>query len=113
MCKAARLAMLLLATLLAPAHAEDLQDPTRPSTLDATPEQAQAAQSLVLTAIRIAPTQLSALINNRTLRVGDSIGDARVLAIGASGVRLRRGADEFTLQLLPLKVKQAHRAAGR
>lgn len=108
----------ILAALLcvrAPVQANELQDPTRPSYISVgdSPDQAQAAPSLVLNAIRLSPGQRSAMINNRTVKVGEQVGAARVVAIDRGGVRLQRGTEQLTLQLLPIKVKQAHTGARR
>ncbi len=111
---------LLIAAMLASLshlHAEELQDPTRPSFLNhdsgTTAGESKAAPSLVLTAIRLSPTRRSAMINDHSIKVGERIGDARVVAIDRDGVRLQRGTEQFTLQLLPIKVKQARKAARR
>ncbi len=112
---------LLLAALLAGlqvVHADELRDPTRPAFLDAVaagvaPGDAKTAPSLILTAIRLSPSRRSAMINDRTVKVGERIGDARVVAIDRDGVRLQRGTEQFMLHLLPIKVKQAHKAARR
>lgn len=108
------LALMIAATL----DAGELQDPTRPSFLGAGTDAAAAGgakptPSLVLNAIRLSPTRRSAMINDRSVTVGERIGDARVVAIDRDGVRLQRGAEQFTLQLLPIKVKQAPKAARR
>lgn len=114
---------LMIAALLAslpPLHADALQDPTRPSFLSAGSEAAgtgtgatKTAPSLILNAIRLSPTRRSAMINDRSVKVGERIGDARVVAIDRDGVRLQRGTEQFTLHLLPIKVKQAPKAARR
>ncbi len=67
----------------------------------------------MLNAIRLSPTQRSAMINDHSVKVGEHIGDVRVIAITRDGIRLQRGTEQFTLQLLPIKVKQAHKAARR
>ena len=107
------LAALLLAS--APLHADELQDPTRPSyaNIDGSPDDPKAAPALLLNAIRLSPGQRSAMINNRTVKVGEQVGDARVVAIDQTGVQLQRGTEQFTLQLLPNKVKQAHKGVRR
>jgi hypothetical protein len=108
--------IMLLACTGGALAAEQLQDPTRPSVLTdagnartATP----LATDFVLNALWIAPTERSALINNRRVTVGDSIGTARVLDIRRDGVVLLRGNEQLTLRVLPMKVKQAHRAAAK
>lgn len=107
---------LLIVALLAglpSVYADTLQDPTRPSFLDAAAPTAETAPSLVLNAIHLSPTQRRAMINNRSVRVGDYLGAVRVVAIARDGVRLQRGTEQFTLQLLPIQVKQASKAARR
>ena len=108
----------LALTIAATLNAGELQDPTRPSFLGAglgavTADETKAAPSLVLTAIRLSPTRRSAMINDRSIKVGERIGDARVVAIDRDGVRLQRGTEQVTLRLLPIKVKQAATAARR
>jgi len=106
------LALMIAATL----DAGELQDPTRPSFLspgadDVAAGDTKTAPSLVLNAIRLSPTRRSAMVNDRSVKVGEHIGDARVVAIDRDGVRLQRGTEQFTLHLLPIKVKQAPKAA--
>lgn len=95
---------------------EQLQDPTRPSgfvAADAAHAGVPKAPDFVLNALWIAPGKRSALINNRRVTVGDSIDTARVLDIRRDGVVLLRGNERLTLHVLPMKVKQAHRAAAK
>lgn len=95
---------------------EQLQDPTRPSgfvATDAGHASTPKTPDLVLNALWIAPGERSALINNRRVTVGDSIGAARVLDIRRDAVVLLRGNEQLTLRVLPMKVKQAHRAAAK
>ncbi len=106
-----------LYTGFASVRAAELQDPTRPAYLDAgrgpSGNEGKGSSGLVLNAIRLSPTQRSAMINDRSVKVGASVGTARVVAIDRDGVRLQRGTERFTLQLLPIEVKQAHKAARR
>lgn len=95
---------------------EQLQDPTRPSGFVATPSaRADTPQrpEFVLNALWIAPGRRSALINNRRVTVGDSVGTAHVLDIRRDAVVLLRGNERLTLRVLPMKIKQAHRAAAK
>lgn len=98
---AARLsaAACLLAAL--PALAQ-LADPTRPPT--ASPETMSspaAAPAARLQSVLIAPGRKVAVIDGRTVKLGERIGDARVVAISPAQVTLQKGAERQTLQLHP------------
>nr|WP_314607296.1 MSHA biogenesis protein MshK [uncultured Janthinobacterium sp.] len=109
--RAGRCAFLACA-LLAPAPgvlAQALADPTRPP--DAAPVQGSAASAGVAR-----PQLQSVLISNqpggrrlvvidgRSVRAGDKLGGAVVVAIGETSVTLRRGKTLETLRLYPKTV---------
>ncbi|WP_421683792.1 Type II secretory pathway component [Stutzerimonas urumqiensis] len=81
---------LLLGVLAMPALA---LDPTRPPVAlqpSAPQDAAQPAAPLRLQAIFHTQPAASAVINGQTLRVGDRLGDVRVLAIDAGSVLIER-----------------------
>ena len=86
-----------------------LEDPTRPPayTAVASPADASGEPALVLTSTLISPGRRQAVINGRTVRAGQRIGDARVLAIAPDHVRMQRGDEIFTLDLLSVAVKKS------
>lgn len=96
-----------------PHAAEPLADPTRPPAaahLDAAPAAPAADGTLVLRAILHADDRRIAVINDRRVRVSESIGDARVLAIEIDRVRLRRGDELIELELVSPAFKNARLA---
>lgn len=105
-----------LAAVLASASlhaAEPLPDPTRPpasARVDARPAAPVRDEALVLHAIFHADDRRIAVINGRRVRVAESIGDARVLAIEIDRVRLRRGDEIVELELVSPAFKNARLA---
>lgn len=101
---------LLLALLLPPAHAQGLVDPTRP------PDAPSAGSEPGAIAARAVPQLQSvlvassgrrvAVIDGRTVRVGDRVGEASVESIGGTIVTLRRGKTLETIRLYPQAVEQ-------
>jgi len=85
------------------ANAASLPDPTRPPQRFVAPTAAGpvAEDSWRLGSILIAPQRRVAVINGRSLSVGNQVSGAKVLAIEPGRVRLRRGSKEFVLELLP------------
>jgi len=70
---------------------EILPDPTRPVGYNEMVTVQEVPGQLVewkLTAIRISGAERSAIVNNKLVRVGEIIGSAKVLEIGADGVTL-------------------------
>jgi hypothetical protein len=80
--------------LAALALAGEVPDPTRPSLptpvseADASEGEAREAAPLVLQSTLVSPRQQSAIINGQRYRVGDTVGEARLEAIGTGWVRL-------------------------
>ena len=96
---------LLVALLSAPASAQGLLDPTRP------PDAPLPGNDAGVIAERAVPQLQSvlvassgrrvAVIDGRTVRVGDQIGGASVDGIGETTVTLRRGKTLETIRLYP------------
>lgn len=80
-----------------------IPDPTRPAAgaVVATTGEAESAPTatLVLQSTLVSPGQRSAIINGRRYRQGDTVGDARIAAIGAGWVRLESPAGSTELRL--------------
>lgn len=87
--------------------AEQLQDPMRPPGVSAAGirNAAGSARNYTLSSTFIARSHKSAIINGRHVQVGDMVGNARIVEILPTEVRLRRGGHTTTLHLLPISVK--------
>ena len=83
--------------------AEALPDPTRPPVLLVAPEDAKVAApaSPVLQSVLISPVRRVATINGQIVKIGDKIGDARVVRVAESEVVLQNGKDVQVLKLFP------------
>lgn len=93
--------MLALGLLAASgALAQGLQDPTRPPSaspsLQTTREEPSRLQSVL-----ISPGRKLAVIDGRTVMLGERVGDATVIAIAPARVILQRGGAYQTLELHP------------
>lgn len=93
--------LLALALALAATAAAAVPDPTRPAVFPrpSLAQGAPVAAALVLQSTIVSPTQRSAIINGRRYRIGDSVGDARLEAIGPGWVRLATPAGRSELRL--------------
>jgi MSHA biogenesis protein MshK len=110
-------ALCALAALLAgssasqAAFAQALGDPMRPpatpgpSPAEGSKESASAAARLQ--SVLISPGRRVAVIDGRVVRLGERIGDARLVAISESQVVLRRPSGRETLKLNPIVEKTA------
>lgn len=114
------LATVLLGALLGASGeggAQMLADPTRPPEAVTAPHQGGAAQpgaaGPVLQSILISPTRREAIVDGRTVRVGDRIGDARVTGIAEGRLTLRTGGATQTLSLYPELRKQPNSDRSR
>lgn len=87
-----------------------LMDPMRPPS--AAPDNGSKgtkhakASGFQLSAIRIAHDQRSAILNGKTVSVGERLGSARVTAIQASSITLQQDGKTVTVSLLPLSIKK-------
>lgn len=95
---AAGMAMAACAAAAAP-----FPDPTRPpGATQAGPSGGGAeAPALRLESVLIAPDRRIAVINGQAVRVGQKVGDARVVRITETEVALREGAATQVLKLFP------------
>ncbi|MEW6132884.1 MAG: MSHA biogenesis protein MshK [Pseudomonadota bacterium] len=98
--------LLLVACSLPPASAaygaEVLRDPTRPpAALHAGGEPVMIPAGPVLQSIRRANGRYTAVINGETVKVGSTIGDARVVKISDTEVVLKTADSLQTLKLFP------------
>jgi len=102
-----------------PAFAEDalasLPDPTRPSFVQGDGAEGVAAgqHGLVLQSVLISPQRRLAVINGRTLSVGERIGNATVAAIWPHEVVIQRSSGEVTLRLVPRYVSRSTAATPK
>jgi MSHA biogenesis protein MshK len=100
------LSLLFAASTSQAALAQPLRDPTRPPSATALQETNEAAPSR-LQSVLISPTRKIAVIDGRTVRLGERVGDATLVAIAPSEVTLQRGAQYETLRMHPAVEKKA------
>lgn len=106
-----------LASVL-PARAADmfdsLPDPTRPSGWSSGGDRvATGVHGLVLQSVLIAPQRRLAVINGKTLAVGERIGDVTVTAIQPHEVVVKRASGELTLRLVPRYISRSTNATPK
>ncbi len=105
-----RLCLALFVTALcisSASAAEQLQDPMRPPGVSAAGirNAAVSARNYTLSSTFIARNHKGAIINGRHVQLGDMVGNARIVEILPTEVRLRRDGRITTLHLLPISVK--------
>ena len=100
------LGAMLMACMYAKAMAQSgqLVDPTRPPTalgapVDATNGEPPVPAGPNLQSILVAPTRVEAIINGKTVKVGDMVGEAKVIKISDNEVVLRNGKEKQVLKL--------------
>ena len=106
--------VLVLAMLLAaiPAGAENLVDPTQPPAATGGVANVATAE-LVLQSVLVSPGRMIAIINGQTVKLGDKLGEAKVVKISESEVVLRDAKNEQTLKLFPgIEKRLTSRHAG-
>jgi len=102
--KAGRCAVLIFAFCLLPfaTAAEVLRDPTRPpADLSQGNTGAPVASGPELQSVRISAHQRSAIISGQRVKVGDKLGDARIVMITENEVVLKGSSGLQTLKLFP------------
>jgi len=106
-------ALLLLAGSLLPSalQAEVLDDPMRPPAVISSHQTKKEGSGYQLNSIFISPTRRSAIINGKSVSVGDRVGNARVIEIQATEVRISLAGKTRTLTLLPLSIKKPAEAS--
>lgn len=97
-----RIAALLL---LLPLAAVALEDPMRPPMPVAPRRVVTADEGFALTSTYIARERRAAVINGKTVAVGDHVGEAKVIEILPTQARLQLGDKDFVVRLLPVSVK--------
>lgn len=102
--------------IVVPATAQALVDPTRPpASLGTEPANSgQASQSgPVLQSVLISPRRKEAIISGQTVKLGDKVGEAKVVRIAEDEVVLRSGKELQTLKLFPnIEKRSTHSRAG-
>jgi hypothetical protein len=83
-----------------------LEDPMRPPMAAATARKAGPVEpEFSLTSTWISRDRRSAVVNGKTVSVGDRVDDAEVLEILPTQVRLQQRDHELVVRLLPVSVK--------
>lgn len=88
-------------SFLSLAHAQVLVDPTRPPNAATAGQEEAANTGPVVQSILIGAGRREAIINGRTVTVGDRFGDAQVVSISDAEVVLRNGNELQRLKLFP------------
>jgi MSHA biogenesis protein MshK len=85
------------------ALAQPLNDPTRPPSAVTRQDGSETSSSASsrLQSVLISSTRQVAVIDGRTVRLGERIGDATLVSIAPSQVILQRGAQYETLRMHP------------
>ena len=96
--------MLIAGCLLPVVVQAQLDDPMRPPGYRLVLPSGQKAASAIirysLSSVRISSTRRSAVINDRSVEVGDKVNAAKVVAIYPSSVKLKKQGKIFTVRLL-------------
>jgi len=97
--------------LLAPLQLVALEDPTRPpgASLLSAGTGIEAQKGWNLTSILVSEGRRLAIINGRTVRQGQKVGNARVVKIDRTGVTILHDGEQKRIALLPSAVKKDKR----
>ena len=103
--------LLLILCMVTPAlvHAQ-LDDPTRPPgyrlVLPGGKKSGKSVTHYRLSSVYISPTRRAAVINDRTVEAGEYVFGAKVIAIHASAVTMKKQGKVFTVKLLSQIIKK-------
>jgi MSHA biogenesis protein MshK len=101
-----KISVLALGLLITSISYAQLPDPTRPPNYQQNTT-TTGESKLRLSSILIGPQRRIAVINDQTLKVGDSIMDYKIIKIEAKAVTLKQADDStITLPLLDMPIKQ-------
>ena len=87
-----------------------LDDPTRPPgyrLVLPSGKKIPSTNYFILSSVRISSSRRSAIINDRTVEVGENINGAKVLAIYPSTVKLKKQGKIFSVRLISRITKKA------
>jgi len=107
-----------LCALAGTAIADALSDPTRPATYSAPAggggaKAERAYGGPVLQSTMVSPLRKRAVIDGKTVAVGDKVADAQIVDIRPYEVILRRGAQQTSLRLMPKLGKETKLAKDK
>jgi len=80
-----------------------LHDPTRPPGYEG--EEGRGSEGFVVNQVLVSPARRMAAVNGKTVKVGDTIEGAQVVAISSKGVTFHDKQGEYTIYLLKQRVK--------
>ncbi len=95
-----------LAAVVSDADDDVLRDPTRPVTAVEVTTPARPAARYVVSAIFVGPDRRVAVVNGRTVGLGDRVGGARVVDIAPDRLILAVGGKTLTARLATTKVRR-------
>lgn len=103
-----RLILALAAVALSGYAVADAFDPTRPppSHYQAKPGDPEQQSRLVVTSMILHPDKSYALVGSRVVKVGDVLGEGRVIKIDQFGIWIKTGRGIEQIKLLPGVAKQ-------
>ncbi len=106
--KGRRAALVFLLLVSGRIHAETLPDPTRPPMeVGAAKRIASAPSGPVLQSILISPHRKAAIIDGKTVLLGETFEGGMLVGIGEGEVTVRMGGELTTLKLFPGVIKRS------
>jgi len=104
-----------LSAYLPLSHAEDLPDPTRPTSAKAplSTTKSNVSRSWVLTSTLISNDRRTATINGKLVSIGQHVNSAKVVSIQPNEVWLIYKQKRFRIKLLARNIKDFSRSAAK